>query len=886
LYEGADWTVVYNNIIGLNPSATAALPNQNHGVDLDSDVSYSTVGGTAPGQRNVVSGNGYNGIEFGHGTMSTMNKAIGNYIGTDVNGNAADNPQQCASYYTANHEYGVHLEDGTNNDLVTNNVIGNSSQGGIKVEIIDTVGNTISNNRIGIGMNGSPIPNCLWGIQIGWYANGNKIGPGNVIAYNQEGIQITTQYANNNVVTQNSIYGNTNYQDSTPGNGRGIDLDPIDANDANINDAGETDWNTYSNHGLNWPVLTSATPYKVTGTACAATIVPKPCTIEIFIAAPALPNFGQGQTFVGSAQTDSNGNFTAYISGAQVGQYLTATATDAAGDTSEFGQNIQVVSGSPVATPTPTSSPVSTGITTYASDSFSRTLSGEWGDADIGGGYSLEAPSRPASDYNVNGSQGTMTVGSAGVWHSAYLSAVSARDVDVTFRVATSTADSTAYQFIYAVGRRVAAGTQYLVRVGFTPQGGVLLVGGKSISENITLFGNQTSVSVITHQANAYLRVHAQFYGVNPTVIRARVWPDGQSEPATWQYSASDSESVLQAAGAVGLRNYISSGATSLPTTISYDDFLATGPSSVTASTPTPTALATNTPAPTAAPTNTPTPTATGVPTNTPTATPTSGAGSTPTPTPSTATYASDSYSRTLSGSWGSANVGGAYSYYGSASDFNVNGSAGTMNLGANLIRSAYLMSVSVRDVEGTWRFATNKLAAGGGQMAYLVVRRVSAGNDYLVRVRFPTDGSVTVQAAKEVGGSFYLLGSEVTVAGLTHQAGAYIRVRAQVVGVNPTTLRIRAWADGTTEPTSWQYVASDSEGVLQAAGGVGLRAYVGAITNAPVVFTYDDLSVTSPVSAAGGTVLGASVEGLQSVQTLDPAEAEPLLLPGPAPKP
>ena len=84
-------------------------------------------------------------------------------------------------------------------------------------------------------------------------------------------------------------------------------------------------------------------------------------------------------------------------------------------------------------------------------------------------------------------------------------------------------------------------------------------------------------------------------------------------------------------------------------------------------------------------------------------------------------------------------------------------------------------------------------------------------------------------------------------MAGLTHTAGAFIRLRAQVSGTNPTTIRIRAWADGTTEPTTWQYTATNSVAALQAAGGVGLQAYLSsATTNAPVLVTFDDFLVTS----------------------------------------
>ena len=71
--------------------------------------------------------------------------------------------------------------------------------------------------------------------------------------------------------------------------------------------------------------------------------------------------------------------------------------------------------------------------------------------------------------------------------------------------------------------------------------------------------------------------------------------------------------------------------------------------------------------------------------------------------------------------------------------------------------------------------------------------------------------------------------------------------MRAQVNGTNPTTIRIRAWADGGTEPTTWQYTATNAAAALQAPAASASAAYVGiGTTNAPVLVTFDDLSATA----------------------------------------
>ena len=64
--------------------------------------------------------------------------------------------------------------------------------------------------------------------------------------------------------------------------------------------------------------------------------------------------------------------------------------------------------------------------------------------------------------------------------------------------------------------------------------------------------------------------------GTSPTTLRAKVWPVGSTEPAGWQYTATDSTAGLQAAGALRLTTYLSSSATNGPVAVRWDNLLAT----------------------------------------------------------------------------------------------------------------------------------------------------------------------------------------------------------------------------------------------------------------------------------------------------------------------
>jgi hypothetical protein len=94
--------------------------------------------------------------------------------------------------------------------------------------------------------------------------------------------------------------------------------------------------------------------------------------------------------------------------------------------------------------------------------------------------------------------------------------------------------------------------------------------------------------------------------------------------------------------------------------------------------------------------------------------------------------------------------------------------------------------------------------------------------------------------------GQTELLGTETRVAGFTPTPTDSLWVRAVAVGDQPTTLRLKAWPQGQTEPDSWQYVATDTEQRLASSGTVALRAYVSAqATNAPVTFGFSELRIT-----------------------------------------
>ncbi len=214
---------------------------------------------------------------------------------------------------------------------------------------------------------------------------------------------------------------------------------------------------------------------------------------------------------------------------------------------------------------------------------------------------------------------------------------------------------------------------------------------------------------------------------------------------------------------------------------------------------------------------------------------------------PSQAFLAADAFARSRGSGWGSADIGGAYTIQGATANYSVAGGVGRIVVpSARRTRSAILNGVNQRNVDISFRVAVDKIPAGGRFFVYATARR-NSNNEYRPQLVFHANGSVSVHAGVVLGGSETPIGRAVVVPGLTHSPGTYIWVRAQLSGASPTTIRIKAWADGQSEPQAWQYTATNSAAAVQSAGALGLRSYVSsAVANAPVTFSFNDYAVAA----------------------------------------
>ncbi len=260
--------LVEGNLIGVNPSATEAVPNVNSGIVIFGGSSKNTIGGQS-GKGNVISGNNGDGVTI-DGLGTSQNVVEGNFIGTtfsdatglgnngegvSLSNNASNNTiggssASAANVISGNRLDGVDITSGAEQNAVdanrigvdqlgktaipnggagvvlfdaSLNAVGGGSSGktniisgnlGMGVELFGsgTTKNSVEHNLIGTDSSGTvAIGNGTYGVGIYDGASGNTVGggsasKGNLISGNQAaGVFISDAGTNRNLVQGNLI---------------------------------------------------------------------------------------------------------------------------------------------------------------------------------------------------------------------------------------------------------------------------------------------------------------------------------------------------------------------------------------------------------------------------------------------------------------------------------------------------------------------------------------------------------------------------------------------------------------------------------------------------------------------------------------------------------
>ena len=209
LIESSDRTIITGNLIGVNSTGNAAIPNR-FGIYLDLS-SQNIIGTDGNGENdakegNLISGNNQAGIIILNNN-SIYNVISGNKIGTDISGTAAvGNVGAGISTGGDSTQIGTN-GDGVSDDLESNLISGNSQGIGIS-----STGNSIAGNLIGVDISGSyEIGNSGFGINLA--GDDNLVGTDgdgsadsterNLISGNAYGIEISI--GNSNTIAGNYV---------------------------------------------------------------------------------------------------------------------------------------------------------------------------------------------------------------------------------------------------------------------------------------------------------------------------------------------------------------------------------------------------------------------------------------------------------------------------------------------------------------------------------------------------------------------------------------------------------------------------------------------------------------------------------------------------------
>ncbi|MBN2292102.1 MAG: hypothetical protein JXM70_06735 [Pirellulales bacterium] len=366
--EDASYNTLAGNYIGVDADGLQPIGNgydpgglsnswYDEGVWLHQGAHHNWIGTNSDGQGdeeegNVISANHGSGVRLrGWDGGADYNVIAGNYIGTDCTGLVGLGNGESGILFDEGPKYN---RIGTNGDGIADeaerNVISANAGDGVVLSSEGTDYNQITGNSIGTDLTGSgELGNGGNGAGAWWGAKDNQIGGSpvlaNTIAFNgQAGVVIHTGWpvpSINNSVQVNSIHSNGGLGIDFGPNGIVEGNDPLDADDG-------------PNHLQNYPenlVVKGGSTTTVTGSLNST-----PNTnfvLDFYANATADPSgHGEGERWLGSflVTTDEYGNvsFGETLAAASAsGEAITATATDADGNTSEFSAAVLLTNTPP-----------------------------------------------------------------------------------------------------------------------------------------------------------------------------------------------------------------------------------------------------------------------------------------------------------------------------------------------------------------------------------------------------------------------------------------------------------------------------------------------------------------------------------------------------------
>ena len=273
-------------------------------------------------------------------------------------------------------------------------------------------------------------------------------------------------------------------------------------------------------------------------------------------------------TFDATASSDSDGTVASFdwdFGDGTTGTGKTPSHSYASGGTYSVKLTVTDDRG---ATDTTTATVAPTGPAVVAADQFARTAT-KWGTADTGGTWTQSA----SGPFSTNGSTGVIKLSTAGASATASLDSVSSANTTLTADVSTDKA-ATGNGTYANLNARKSGSTFYTMKVRFMADGTLHLAAARTVSGSETTL-KEVVVNGVTYTPGTVLRAKFVVTGSSTATLTGKVWAASGTEPTNPQITSTDSTSVLQAAGGVGISSYLSGSSTNAPVAVTFDNILA-----------------------------------------------------------------------------------------------------------------------------------------------------------------------------------------------------------------------------------------------------------------------------------------------------------------------
>lgn len=200
---------------------------------------------------------------------------------------------------------------------------------------------------------------------------------------------------------------------------------------------------------------------------------------------------------------------------------------------------------------------------TSLSDSFGRTASSGWGNADTSQAWSRSGGD--AADFSVSGGLGRVTQPTTNVRRFTYTDAYT--DATITAQVVAPDNFVTGSHITAGIVTRfVDVNNFYLFNITFQTDNRVLLSLGKMVGGAFTTLPFSADIGIITFGVRVNVTIEQ-----SGTSLKCKAWKDTEPEPGVWHIVTTDSS--LTSAGAVGTHSLRLTGNTNSTFVARFDNF-------------------------------------------------------------------------------------------------------------------------------------------------------------------------------------------------------------------------------------------------------------------------------------------------------------------------